>query len=91
MAGKVVTQLIRPSQSVYTVTDTVYKAYITCVCSFFLETVANQAFHGCFQAKHPEIYKGKHISSPKQKISQNLLYSFLDLIKNYKLSENYSK
>jgi len=40
-----------------------------------LETVANQAFHDCFQVKHPEIYKAKHTSSPKQEISQNLLYS----------------
>jgi len=42
-----------------------------------LEKIAIKIFHDYFHVQGPKIYKWKHISPPKQEVSQNLLYGLV--------------
>lgn len=73
-AGKEVEFLIKTGQSVHTVlwTQCVRQAQGKFV-NFSWKVQPLKPFHGHLHIHHPKIYNGKHGSSPKQEINQNLM------------------
>jgi hypothetical protein len=75
-AGEEVAFLINASQSAYTVSWAYCVRHANCkFVNFFWKLQPLKPFHGHLHVHHPKIYNGKHGSSPKQEINQNLLYT----------------